>query len=503
MLSVEEQKREKPLNSIDSLESEFVAGNSLLSRRNSGVTFTPQWVVDQMLGFVGPMSRPYQEIVDAGAGAGRFSIAAAARFAGSQVVAVEKDIGLATALRHATRARGLGKRIEVRHGDFLDCPLPYTGRRLFLGNPPYVRHHTLSARQKTWLKGVGAQLEKRFSGLSGLHVYFLARILAEARDGDGLLMILPSEWLEARYGAAIKSAILERARKVQLFIFPSDEEVFEGTMTTSVILSLEFGGPTEQFSVAFAGRDRELRVEEMKLLQLPLSGAEQVNWLHLSHDALEQEASVENAMASTHIELGELFDVHRGQVTGKNVAWIATSETAALIPDRFLFPCVTEAKDIFDLDGDVLRAARKLKRVIDLPADLGLIGKEERDDIYRFLRLAKNMGAATSYIASHRNPWWKVNLRDAPSIVMTYMGRRAPRFAVNGCYARLLNIAHGLYPKVKLSRAQLLSIVRWLNANGEERIGRTYAGGLVKVEPGDAQRIRIPDPRNFEFKIAA
>lgn len=503
MLSVEKQKREQPLNSIDILESEFIAGNSLLSRRSSGVTFTPQWVVDQMLGLAGPMTQLYQEIVDVGAGAGRFSIAAAAHFPGSRVVAIEKDIGLATALRRAARDRGLGKRIEVRHGDFLDCPLPYTGRRLFLGNPPYVRHHALSARQKSWLKGVGAQLEKRFSGLSGLHVYFLARILAEARAGDGLLMILPSEWLEARYGSAIKSAILERAQKVRLFMFPSDAEVFEGTMTTSVILSLEFGGPTEEFSVALAGRDRELRAEGMKTLHLPVTGAEQGNWLHLSLDALEREASIENAMANTQIELGELFDVHRGQVTGKNVAWIATSETASLIPDRFLFPCVTEAKDIFDLDGDVLRAARKLRRVIDLPADLGLIGKDERDEIYRFLRLAKHMGAAAGYIASHRKPWWKVNLRDAPSIVMTYMGRRAPRFAVNGCYARLLNIAHGLYPKVKLSRAQLLSIVRWLNANGGERIGRTYAGGLVKVEPGDARRIRIPDPRNLELKIAA
>ena len=86
---------------------------------------------------------------------------------------------------------------------------------------------------------------------------------------------------------------------------------------------------------------------------------------------------------------------------------------------------------------------------------------------------------------------------------MTYMGRRAPRFVVNGCYARLLNIAHGLYPTVKLSRSQLLGIVRWLNSDGAVRVGRTYAGGLLKVEPGDARRIRIPDPRRVEMKIAA
>lgn len=502
MFSVEKQKQDQPLNLIDDLESRFVAGHSLTSRRGGGITFTPQWIVDQMLNLAGSMTSPYQEIVDAGAGAGRFSIAAATRFPGSRVIAVEKDGGLVAGLRRIAQDSGFGRRIEVRHGDFLDSPLPYTGPRLFLGNPPYVRHHALSKRQKEWLQGMGLRLEKRFSGLSGLHVYFLARILAEAREGDGLLMILPSEWLEARYGAAIKSAILERARKVRLFTFSAEAEVFKGTMTTSVVLSLEFGGPTKKFQVAMAARELEMRADEMKVVQLPESGADQANWLHLSRDTLDRKLP-SDGFDGSFVELGELFDIHRGQVTGKNDAWIATPETASLIPDRFLFPCVTDGKEIFNLEGDVLRRARTLKRVIDLPADLGLVERKERETINRFLDLAKNAGAASGYIASHRRSWWRVGLRESPSIIMTYMGRRAPRFVVNGCYARLLNIAHGLYPTVKLSRSQLLGIVRWLNSDGAVRVGRTYAGGLLKVEPGDARRIRIPDPRRVEMKIAA
>jgi hypothetical protein len=201
--------------------------------------------------------------------------------------------------------------------------------------------------------------------------------------------------------------------------------------------------------------------------------------------------------------VGDLFNIHRGQVTGKNVAWIATAETAKLIPDRFMFPSVTDAKEIFGLSGDVLQTARRLKRVVDLPADLAVLASDERRAVTRYLALAKDLGAATGYIASHRKSWWRVGLREAPAIVMTYMGRRPPRFAVNGCYARLLNIAHGLYPKVKLSRAQLLGIVRWLNQDGAVRIGRTYAGGLIKVEPGDACRIRIPAPDSHELRLAA
>jgi hypothetical protein len=86
---------------------------------------------------------------------------------------------------------------------------------------------------------------------------------------------------------------------------------------------------------------------------------------------------------------------------------------------------------------------------------------------------------------------------------MTYMARRPPRFALNPAGARLLNIAHGLYPKENLAPEELESVVSWLNKQPLQGIGRTYAGGLIKVEPRDALRIRIPDPRLSKLRLAA
>jgi hypothetical protein len=128
---------------------------------------------------------------------------------------------------------------------------------------------------------------------------------------------------------------------------------------------------------------------------------------------------------------------------------------------------------------------------------------QDRARVTRFLKIARNSGAADTYIARHRSPWWRVGLREAPAVVMSYMARQSPRFAVNDCYARLLNIAHGLYPKVDLSKMQLRAMVDWLNSAPLGRVGRTYAGGLMKVEPGDALRIRIPDPATLTRRLAA
>ena len=106
-------------------------------------------------------------------------------------------------------------------------------------------------------------------------------------------------------------------------------------------------------------------------------------------------------------------------------------------------------------------------------------------------------GAADSYIAKHRKPWWKVGLKPPPPIVMSYMGRRPPSFARNACRACIINIAHGLKPIRPISILAQDRLVAWLNENVRVTGGRTYGGGLVKFEPGDAMLI----PLTVETKI--
>ena len=195
--------------------------------------------------------------------------------------------------------------------------------------------------------------------------------------------------------------------------------------------------------------------------------------------------------SETHSVLGDYFRISRGQVTGCNHLWIATAETEQLIPERYLFPCVTDASEIINANG-VLRDATKLRRVIDLPSDLNKLTVAERKKVDAFLELAKHSGASDSYIAKHRKPWWRVGLKPAAPIVMSYMGRRPPVFARNACQARVLNIAHAVVPLRPMSIRSQDKLVAWLNHNVCTTLGRTYGGGLVKFEPGEAMRIPIP-----------
>jgi len=90
-------------------------------------------------------------------------------------------------------------------------------------------------------------------------------------------------------------------------------------------------------------------------------------------------------------------------------------------------------------------------------------------------------GAADSYVARHRTPWWRVRLRTPPPILASYMGRRPPVFVRNHAAASYLNIAHGLYPREPLAAGLLDALAVFLNGSVTAGQGRVYAGGLVNI----------------------
>jgi hypothetical protein len=87
-----------------------------------------------------------------------------------------------------------------------------------------------------------------------------------------------------------------------------------------------------------------------------------------------------------------------------------------------------------------------------------------------------------------------VRLRAPAPILATYMARRPPAFVRNLAGARHVNIAHGLYPREPLPPAALDGLAAYLRRSVTRGQGRTYAGGLTKFEPGEMERLPVPDP---------
>ena len=101
-------------------------------------------------------------------------------------------------------------------------------------------------------------------------------------------------------------------------------------------------------------------------------------------------------------------------------------------------------------------------------------------------------GVADGYVARNRKAWWSVGLREPAPLLATYMARRPPAFVRNIAGARHINIAHGIYPREPLPDRALDRLAEALRITATMDLGRTYAGGLVKFEPREMERIPVP-----------
>ncbi len=479
--------RKAILLGADPLGDAFSAIRSAALRRAVGAVYTPEPIVRSMMTWLASQGTPAR-IVDPGAGSGRFILAAGEAFPASQLVAVEMDPLAALMLRANLSARGWTGRATVLVKDYREIKLPRcAGITAFIGNPPYVRHHDIDEDWKAWYASAFASFGIKASALAGLHLHFFLQTRLLAKPGDVGAFITSAEWMDVNYGSALRRLLLDELGGIALHVLAPTIEAFPGTATTAAITCFRVGETAEPVRVR--------SVDEIVNLNGLTSGTDIPRELLQAAPRWSIIIRPSEQAAGGDIELGEIFRVHRGQVTGANVVWIA-GEHAKGLPDRVKLPAVTKAKDLI-LAGAHLHSAEDLRRVIDLPADLDDFTKDERRRISSFLSWAKLNGADQSYIAQHRKAWWSVGLKSPAPILCTYMARRPPQFTLNACDARHINIAHGLYPREPLAADKMAHLVTWLNKNINTGSGRTYAGGLTKFEPKEIERLRIPSLENL------
>ncbi len=477
----------------DPLGDAFARIRPANERRSLGATYTPSEIVSSMAAWIAGRGEP-SRIVDPGTGSARFLLATGRACPQALLVGAEIDPLAALVARANLTAAGLDARSQIVVGDYRTAVLgDCDGVTAFVGNPPYVRHHQIEPAGKQWLAESAARLGLKASGLAGLHAHFLVATALHARVGDIGSFVTSAEWLDVNYGLLMRELFAARLGGLSIHLIDPTASPFSDAATTAVVTCFEVGTTSTTIRMkripdakALGALDDGRELDRQQLVRAP-------RWGPLLNRAPKPPAG--------YVELGELCRVHRGAVTGANKTWITGASDPAL-PSSVLIPAVTRARELFDAPGGKLSTARNLSAVIALPADLDTFDPADRVLIDRFLRAAQRQGIAEGYVASHRRPWWSVRLRDPAPILATYMARRPPVFVRNNAAAGNINVAHGIYPREPLSEPTLDALATALCAAAPTAVGRTYAGGLVKFEPSEMQRIHIPTPETLEV-IAA
>src|SRR5215472_2008258 len=204
-------------------------------RRGAGQTFTPPAVVDSMISWAGRALTPAR-VVDPGAGSARFLGAAGRRWPEAELIGLETDPLAALIGRATLAAAGMAGRAAIEVADYRSVHLPAApGRTLFLGNPPYVRHHQVAAPWKDWFRDTAAQLGVPASGLAGLHAHFFLATARHAAPGDAGALVTAAEWLDVNYGGLIRALLLGPLGGESIHLLDPAASVFPDAAATSAI----------------------------------------------------------------------------------------------------------------------------------------------------------------------------------------------------------------------------------------------------------------------------
>ncbi len=276
-----------------------------------------------------------RRIVDAGAGTGRFTFAAAEAFPDAEILAIEVEPKSVRYLRKRVAESKHGTRIHVMRRDYLNIPaLPeIIGQTLFIGNPPYVRHHLVSSRKKQIYLKLCREFGLQENTKAGLHLHFFLKTRQLAKPNDYGIFIAAAEWIHSDYGGALRALLIDGMGGLSIDTFAAKSFVFPNVMTTAAVVCFEIGA--RGGAIAFS----EVRNQEAFRVgggtKHAISSLRQTK--HWSAFARGAALPVQDQCAKC---IRDVFRVRRGQVTGAKSIW-TIGRGSPMMPDRFLFPTIT------------------------------------------------------------------------------------------------------------------------------------------------------------------
>lgn len=472
-------------------------GNSKGHRKARGAFFTPPAISRYLADWAIKSSN--DTVLEPSCGEASFLLAAARRlksfpdrsmFSGEQLHGVEIHLESANEAQTLLRAEGYSAKIEV--SDFFE----YDSSQRFsavVGNPPFVRYQNFSGAARARSLEAALAQGVRLSGLASSWAAFAVKAALHVAPEGRLALVLPAELLSVGYAAEVRKFLLSRFSRVRLIMF--EERVFPEVLEEVVLLLAEGTGGAKCFEVHQTRDAQSLESVELATWTTHIPG-EGEKWTP-ALVAQSAFATYRDLAASSFEEMSAWGSAYLGAVTGNNGFFSLTAD---------------EAGKLGLLESDLIRISPPGSRHMrglglteaawkQLARDGGrcflLSPKGEPSAAARrYIAQGEKDGVATAYKCRVRSPWWRVPLVAVPDLFLTYMNHDRPRLITNSVRADIVNSIYGvrltgerrsigrdLLPVASLNSVTLL---------GAEIVGRAYGGGLLKMEPREADKLPLP-----------
>jgi adenine-specific DNA-methyltransferase len=420
------------------------------------------------------------------------------------------ELHAASAREARRRVAATGHRARVHVADFLAL-VPTPVYDAVVGNPPYVRYQDFSGEARARGREAALRAGVNLTRLASSWAAFTVHAALFLRPGGRLALVLPAELLSVNYAAEVRGFLMRRFGRVRLVVFT--ERVFPGVLEEVVLLLAEGDGGTDHCEL--------LQVQDVAELGSTSTGRSAVStWSPRSVGAKwtsallpERSLAVYSAVLAdpATATLHTWGETTLGAVTGNN-AWFTLSPAAAEARG------LREGVDLVRLSPPGSRHLRRLSLTGRDWRGLGRLGRatllfrppgEPSPAAAARIAEGERLGVPRAYKCRVRSPWWRVPVVPPADLLLTYMNADTPRLVTNSAGVRHLNSVHGVYLRGGLGALGATLPVAALNSLtllGAEVVGRAYGGGMLKLEPREADDLPVPSPalvRSVRGELAA
>jgi adenine-specific DNA-methyltransferase len=484
-------------------------------RKARGAFFTPPEIADYLAEWA-VEDDPTAKVLDPTCGEAVFLQAAGHKLAEagadveqirSQVFGVDLHEDSIKASKALLQEEGLGGTFLVDNffalstPDKLDPRLPEMDA--VIGNPPFVRYQNHVGLERKRAQKAALEQGVRISGLASSWAALVVHACGFLKPEGRLAMVLPAELLSVGYAEPVRRWLRRRFKAVHLVMF--DRLQFPDA-TERVVLVLARGeGGTKAFSlipVETAGDLRDVRIFGPN--HLNVAPAEEGKWTDFM-------LPVEERQLFDRVVEDHFVPMHRygaptlGTVTGANSYFCLNEDTRIEygIEERHLARISPPGTK--HLAG-LTFTNRQWEKLRDRGERIWMLLPEadalESEGVRRYIEDGESEKVDEAYKCRIRDPWWRPPIVPAPDLFFTYMSHRYPRLVTNSADVSFVNSMHGirLWPGGSKVAKQAMPLLMLNSATmlGAEVFGRSYGGGILKMEPREAASLPVPSPKILE-----
>ena len=467
-------------------------------RKERGAFFTP----DEITRFVSnwAIRTADDQVMEPSAGDAAFMVAAIARLreltadSDARPIVDGVEIHAHSARIARQRVRDAGGVPRIRCSDFFVVePKPIYDT--VIGNPPFIRYQDFSGEARIRSRAAALRGGVSLTGLASSWAAFTIHSALFLKHGGRLGLVLPAELLSVNYAAPVRRFLFNHFRTVQLVLF--DKQVFPEAEADVVLLLADgyLQGPAEYATIRQAKNAADLASLETGQAWTPTDPSGKWTGSLVDPQAVAPLRTLLQDGAFTNLETWG--DTTLGIVTGNNRYFTLSPQRVKELGLR--------RNELLRLSPPGSAHLRGLALSDDMLTKLGrqgaatylfYPGEPPSAEAVAYIDDGHRTGVDTAYKCRVRKTWYRVPLVPAADLLLTCMNADTPRLTTNEAAARHLNSVHGVYLAEQyraLGRELLplasLNSVTLLHA---ELVGRAYGGGILKIEPKEADVWAMP-----------